>query len=183
MAHQPQRRELLTCAGAFGLARLAGLTGLAGLTTAAGCGLIPPANLESPRLAFSGFAFKSIGLEEVRFRVTVDAENPNDVDIPLTQLGFRLELLGQAFAQGRSELERIELPRRGSRAIPIEFTVRTSELLDLLRSARWSDPQLLSYRLSGQANWGRSPFTIRFDRQGDLDALRGLSQLFEATRR
>ncbi|UCE31065.1 MAG: LEA type 2 family protein [Burkholderiales bacterium] len=154
-----------------------------GLGALAGCGLVPPANLQSPRLTFSGFDLKSIGLEEVRFRLIVEADNPNAVDIPLSNLAFELELLGQPFAKGRSELDRIELPRRGSRAVPIEFTVRTVDLLDLLRASRWSDPAALAYRLRGEANWSRSPFKVRFERKGSFEALRRLQQLLDATER
>ncbi len=55
------------------------------------CSALPPANLQPPEVAVADLALADIGLERLRFLVTLDAINPNDVDIPLTDV--RLDLL------------------------------------------------------------------------------------------
>lgn len=143
----------------------------------AGCNAMPPPNLRSPNVVFSDFGLSDIGFERVKFVLTVEADNPNDVDIPLTNVRFDLALLGQPFAEGAVDRDRITLPRRSTKQIPIEFTVPTSRLLDVARVAKTGDFARLTYRLSGRANWGESSLTIPFERSGDLDIFRKLREL------
>ena len=73
------------------------------------------------------------------------------------------------------------LPARGRQQVPVEFTVPTSRLLDVLerfRSGNWDN---FSYRLAGHANWGNTPFGVPFERSGNLDILKRLSILFGST--
>jgi len=162
----PRRRTCLAAAGAAALL--------------AGCNALPPADLKPPRLAFSDFRVEELGLSEIRFVLAVDTENPNDVEIPLRNIDFALELLGQPFADGSALDRAVTLPALGARTIPVQFTVPTSRLLGLLRSLRSAEPAQWSYRLSGSATWGWSGVPLRFDRHGDLEALRELGELFRA---
>ncbi|MCO5099755.1 MAG: LEA type 2 family protein [Burkholderiaceae bacterium] len=146
----------------------------------AGCNALPPADLEPPRLAFSDFRVEELGLSEIRFVLAVDTENPNDVEIPLRNIDFALELLGRPFAEGSMLDRAVTLPALGARTIPVQFTVPTARLLELLRSLRSAEPAQWSYRLSGSATWGWSGFPLRFDRRGDLAVLRELGRLLEA---
>ena len=140
----------------------------------AACGVLPPLDLQPPKLTFSAFRIQSVNLEETRFVLTVDADNPNDVDVPLSNLKFDLDLLGAPFASGGAQEASLTLPRKASRPVSIDFTVPTSRLLDLIRRVRPADMSSLSYRLKGSATWGSSGVTIPFERAGDLGTLRGL---------
>lgn len=142
------------------------------------CSALPPANLQPPEVAVADLALADIGLERLRFLVTLDTINPNDVDIPLTDVRLDLTVFDIAVAQGTVVQRQVTLPARGSRRIPVEFTVPTSRLLDLVarfRSGNWTD---FSYRLSGQANWGNTPFQVPFERSGNLDILKRLAIVF-----
>ncbi len=146
-------------------------------TLLAACGLLPPANLVSPRVSFVDFAVRDIGLSEIRFTMVVSADNPNDVDVPLRDISFQLDLLGSAFAEGSVANGRIDLPARGQREITVDFTASTTSLLavfERLQATGRADPL---YRLRGTASWGRSGVPIRFERSGDLESLRRLGEI------
>lgn len=157
--------------------RRAWITASGALVLLAGCGALPPRDLEPPRLRFSDFRIDELGLSEIRFLLAVDTENPNEVAIPLRNIDFALELLGRPFADGTVLERAVTLPALGERTIPVRFTVPTSRLLALLRELRTAEPVLWSYRLSGTASWGWSGYPLRFDRSGDLEVLRELDEL------
>lgn len=162
-AVEPLRRRWLAAAGAAGLL--------------AGCNALPPADLKPPRLAFSDFRIGELGLSEIRFVLAIDTENPNTVEIPLRNIDFTLEVLDRPFADGSVPDREVTLPALGARTIPVQFTVPTSRLIALLRSLRSAEPAQWSYRLAGSATWGWSGLPLRFDRRGDLEALRELGGL------
>lgn len=145
----------------------------------AACGVLPPADLVAPRVSVADVSVRDLGLEEIRFELTLDTDNPNDVDVPLTDLVFDLDLFGRSFAVGRTVQRSITLARGARTAIPVQFTVPTSRLLDALRELRLEGGAPLAYRLRGSARWGASPFPVRFERAGDLDALRKLRDLLQ----
>ncbi len=146
----------------------------------AGCNALPPADLKPPRLSFSDFRLETLGLSEIRFLLAVDTENPNEVAIPLRNVEFALELLGEPFADGTVLGRAVTLPALGARTIPVQFSVPTSRLVSLLRSLRSAEPAQWSYRLTGSATWGLSGLPLRFERRGDLEALRALDELLQA---
>ena len=150
------------------------------LPVVAACSAIPPLDLKSPKIAVSGLSVRSLGLSEIAFLLTLNADNPNEVDIPLTDLVFDLELFGQPFASGAAQERSITLPRLASREVPIAFTVPTSKLVELISRLTGSDGDRFTYRLKGSAKWGSSPFPISFDKQGDLEALRQLEKLLRS---
>lgn len=156
------------------------LIAAASLCWLAACNALPPADLQSPRLRFGEFRIADLGLSEIRFVLAVDTENPNDVDVPLRNLDFELELLEQPFASGRVLERALTLPALGVRSVPVEFTVPTTRLVDVLRRARSADLSEMSYRLAGSASWGWSGIPLRFDRRGSLDVLRGLADLLRS---
>jgi LEA14-like dessication related protein len=145
------------------------LLGLAALQF--GCNVLPPMNLNSPEIAFSDLSVSEFNFEKVKFVVTVAAKNPNDVDIPLSNMKFNLNLLETAVGTGAA-LKDINLPKMGNADVPIEFVVGTNQLLGLLKQVNFRDLTKLSYSLKGSANWNNGPFTIPFERKGDLSMLK-----------
>jgi LEA14-like dessication related protein len=136
-----------------------------------GCSVIPPLNLKSPELAFSDLSISDMSLDKIKFVVTVAAQNPNDIDIPLSNMKFDLNLLETSVGTGTA-LKDVNLPKKGSAEVPIEFTVGTSQLLGLLKQVNFRDLGKLSYSLKGSANWNNGPFSIPFERRGDLSMLK-----------
>ena len=150
-----------------------GLAALAGGVLAA-CGLLPPPGLRAPEIHGAQIAVRGVGRDEIRFLLTLDTGNPNDVRVPLTGLRFDLDLLGQPFATGQALASTLELAPQARTAVPIEFSVPTSRLLAILRELRGDGEAGFPYRLRGSAAWGDSPFPVRFERTGDIDALHRL---------
>ncbi|HWS76543.1 MAG TPA: LEA type 2 family protein [Quisquiliibacterium sp.] len=148
------------------------------LPALAACSAFPPLDLKAPKLSFAGLSVPRIGLSDIDFLLTVLADNPNDVEVPLSNLQFELDLLGAPFASGGAREPTVTLPRLGTREVPIAFTVPTSRLLDLVSKARGEGGGRFEYRLRGSANWGNSPFRIPFEKTGDLEALRQLQKIF-----
>lgn len=155
----------------------------AAATALAACGLLPPIGLKSPRLSFAGLSVTGLGLSEIRFRVTLLASNPNDVELPLSNLRFDLDLLGEPFASGAPPSGRASIPAAGQAEIPVEFAVPTSRLLDALRRLRLDNDASIDYRVRGSANWGNSPITLHFERRDRIEPLRRLRNLLEPPRK
>jgi LEA14-like dessication related protein len=155
----------------------------AATTALAACGLLPPIGLKSPRLSFAGLSVTGLGLSEIRFRVALLASNPNDVELPLSNLRFDLDLLGEPFASGAPPTGRATIPAAGQAEIPVEFTVPTSKLVDALRRLRLDQDASIDYRVRGSANWGNSPITLHFERRDRIDPLKRLRNLLEPQRK
>jgi LEA14-like dessication related protein len=100
----------------------------------------------------SEIGLRDFGLSEVRFKVRLKARNPNEVDVPLTNMRADLGLFGTPFATGVVPAGTVYLPRHGSQWVPLEFRVSTLRVLDLVRQARGMDWSLLSYGIRGSSN-------------------------------
>ena len=147
----------------------------------AACGSLPPANLQAPEVGVSDLTLTDIGLDRLRFQVMLETINPNDVDVPLTNIRLDLTVFDIALANGTVVERQVTLPSRGRQQVPVEFTVPTSRLLDVLERFRAGNWDNFSYRLAGHANWGNTPFGVPFERTGNLDILKRLSIIFGAT--
>jgi LEA14-like dessication related protein len=183
--NHPSRRRFvgrtLNLFGYTGLTATGGL-GVVIASSTSGCNAVPPLNLKSPEVSFSDLAVSDIGLSQVRFIVTVDAKNSNEVDIPLSDAKFELSLMGNSFANGVSKEQSIVIPKNGNKTIPIEFTVPTGQIIDAVKKvvSRDASTQTLNnfnYVLKGSARWGSGPFTVPFERKGDLSALKKLTDV------
>ena len=91
--------------------------GLAGVGTTACGSLLPPADLKPPTVAFSDLAIDSVTAERVRFTVRIATQNPNTIDIPLSNLYFDLAILGRPLALGKVAEQRFVLPAGGATAL------------------------------------------------------------------
>ena len=150
---------------------------LAPVLLALGCGVLPPPNLKAPELTFRNLDVRDVGLESIRFDLIVDVRNPNEIDVPVSGLRVVLELNGQETARGVATESSFVLPGNTTRQVPLAFSARTSELLDVIRRLPGSLQSGLSYRLKGSASWGSSGFAIPFDRSGSLDLRAALRRL------
>ncbi len=163
-----RRRHLRTLGGLLAVS-------IGGLTY--GCNALPPRGLKPPTLIFRELSIKDASLEQVRFTLIIDANNPNDVDLPIRELNCVLELGGREIARGAARESAFVLPGAGSREVPLDFSARTGEILSVLRRLPESQGASIAYRLIGSARWGDSPFSIPFERQGSIDPLRSLRRL------
>lgn len=159
---RPTGRRALLIAGAVGAALLPPLLGA--------CAALPPGDMIPPRVSVIDVSFDQMGLTEIALTVTIDVENPNVYELPLTDLRADLELLGRPIGSGWSREVSSAVPAKGRRTVPMAFTVPTARLLDLVRAFRQADGQRVGYRVAGSARWGDGGRRVPFERTGDLQA-------------
>ena len=92
---------------------------VAGLT---GCSALAP-RIETPRLSIVGIAMTSADLFNQQFLVRLNVENPNDRQLPVKAIDYKLFLEGDSFAEGSTN-NAFVVPASG--ATEFDMTVRTN---------------------------------------------------------
>jgi LEA14-like dessication related protein len=86
------------------------------------CSALRP-DLQVPRLSLVSVAMTSADIFNQQFVVKVNVENPNDRELPITGIDYKLFLEGDSFAEGVSE-KPFTVPAQGD--IDFDLTVRTN---------------------------------------------------------
>ncbi len=73
---------------------------IAMIVAVSSCSALRP-DLKAPRLALVSVAMTSADIFNQQFLVRVNVENPNDRDLPITGLDYKLFLEGDSFARRR----------------------------------------------------------------------------------
>jgi LEA14-like dessication related protein len=141
------------------------------------CGILPPANVLPPRLSLTDLGISAFSMNEIKFTATVAADNPNNFAMPLSDTRLELLLLGQSVATGVTQGGRIELAASRATSVPVEFTVSTGKVMAALRQLGRGQWDQLSYQLKGDTKWGALGIPLSFERKGNFDALKKLSDL------
>jgi LEA14-like dessication related protein len=87
-----------------------------------GCSVLRP-DLQVPRLSLVSVAMTSADIFNQQFVVKVNVENPNDRELPITGIDYKLFLEGDSFAEGVSK-KPFTVPAQGD--IDFDLTVRTN---------------------------------------------------------
>lgn len=111
-------------------------------------------------------------LFEQKLKLRLRVYNPNDRDIPVDSLHFRMVSGDKTLASGQSEAP-VTIPRRGETVVELRANMQVMNLLRDLPALTREDGQL-HYRVQGDVvihDYGSVPF----DHPGvfDLDALQG----------
>ena len=88
----------------------------------AACSALRP-KLEVPRLTLVRIAMTSSDIFNQQFLVRVSVENPNDRELPITGIDYKLFLEGDSFAEGVSN-KPFTVPAKGE--TEFDMTVRTN---------------------------------------------------------
>ena len=155
------------------------------LACAAGLAACAPSQLglQAPVARVSELAFKRVGTGELVLLATLDVQNPNGIDLPISNLRFELELMERPFGEGRATQALSTLPARAAVEVPVEITLPTARLAELLRALRQNGDGMLPYRIRGSAGWGSQALTFSFERRGEIDALAALREAIRPLRR
>ena len=86
------------------------------------CSALRP-DLEVPRLSLVSVAMTSADIFNQQFVIKVNVENPNDRELPITGIDYKLFLEGDSFAEGVSN-KPFTVPAQGD--IDFDMTVRTN---------------------------------------------------------
>jgi hypothetical protein len=135
----------------------------------AGCAGVP-VGLKPPEVSVADISLIGGGLLEQRFIVRLRLINPNNRDISIEGVSFRLDLADHEFARGVSSRP-VKLPRLGEATMDVEAVTRLADVLGLARGRDGkAAPDLagaISYHLSGQLATGRY-VELPFERKGEL---------------
>ncbi|HEY0943172.1 MAG TPA: LEA type 2 family protein [Steroidobacter sp.] len=92
------------------------------LVSVSSCSALRP-ELQAPRLALVSVAMTSADIFNQQFLVRINIENPNDRDLPITGLDYKLFLEGDGFAEGLLN-KPFTVPANGE--TDFDMTVRTN---------------------------------------------------------
>lgn len=117
------------------------------LVTASSCSALRP-KLEAPRLALVHVAMTSADIFNQQFLVRVNVQNPNDRELSIKGLDYKLFLEGDSFAEGVTNKPFV-IPALGE--TDFDMTVRTNFVSGIGRLvSRLNGRQQVNYTVEGQ---------------------------------
>jgi LEA14-like dessication related protein len=131
---------------------------------ATGCASV--ANLEAPKLSVVSMKVQSADLFSQRMLVRMRVVNPNDRELPIKGISYRIEVNDAEFAQGESNTAFI-VPALGEAEFDVQVTANLASALTKFLSRKREDT--LEYRLVGSVSLS-SGFLRRipFDERGSV---------------
>ena len=118
------------------------------LVTLAGCSTFNP-KLEAPDLSLVGVQMLSTDMFAQKFQVRVLVKNPNDMEIPIKGLEYKIFLMGDSFADGETT-DRFSLPAHGEAEFDMLVTTNfVSSLGRLISRVGGGKLENLDYEIAG----------------------------------
>ncbi len=133
-----------------------------------GCAYLPQ-KPESPRVSLIGLNPVSIELFEQRYQVRLRLKNPNDFELPVRGMDFRLDINGEAFADGVSN-QTLTVPPFGEEVFELEVSSNLLQVFRQLQSLQQRGAPGLAYRITGSVAVGRYGQRLPFDYSGEFAA-------------
>ena len=150
-----------------------GILRLVLLALVTGCSSLP-GNPEPPRVNLVGLQLVSMELFEQRYQVRLRIKNPNAYELPIHGIDFRLDINGQAFADGVSNRS-VTVPAYGEDVIALEVSSNLIQVFRQLQSLEQSRSPGFEYRINGTIAVGDSGQRLPFDYSGDMQLSRPAS--------
>ena len=139
------------------------------LATLCACSVFVP-KMQAPQLAIVNVAMTSGDIFSQQFRVRLRVENPNDRELPVKAIDYKLFLQGDSFAEGTSTAP-FNVPAHGE--TEFDITMRTnfvSSIGRLLSRFDGSSENKVQYSMTGnvrlEGGWVRK---IPFSQSGVVD--------------
>jgi LEA14-like dessication related protein len=135
-------------------------------------------DLQSPRLSLVGVQVLSGDMFAQRFRVRVRVENPNDLELPVRGLEYKIILMGDSFADGTST-DAFLLPARGEAEfdmlVTTNFVSSFGRLLSRVGGGKLED---IEYEITGKVFVEKGMLRkIPFSHRGTVDFSKQLKPL------
>ena len=136
---------------------------LLAFSLAVGCATL---ELEAPKLSVISMKLQSADLFAQRLQVRMRVQNPNDRELPVKGIRYRIEVNDSELAQGLSDTPFV-VPALGEAEFDVQLTANLAGALSQLLSKRSADT--LEYRLVGDVALS-SGFLRRipFDERGSV---------------
>lgn len=122
---------------------------------------------EAPRVSLVGIEPVSIQLLEQRFRVSLRVQNPNDREITIRGLDYRIVINDKVFAQGVTG-KPVEVPAWGEGIAEVEVVSSLERVIDQLEAFGERPGPDIDYALSGHVRVDGVPFPIPFQYRDTL---------------
>lgn len=131
----------------------------------------PIESAQPPQVRLADIRLLPGGLFEQKFELELVLTNPNNFDLPLDGMTFKLALNDAPFAEGVSNAS-VTVPRLGEARVPV---VATTTILDIMQQVlALGGKGDLTYRLEGLAHLGGlSSRSVPYERSGKLQLLPG----------
>ena len=142
----------------------------------AGCAAFAP-KLESPKLSLLGIQMLSTDMFAQKFRVRVKVENPNDLELPVRGLDYKIILMGDSFAEGVSG-DRFVVPAKGEAEFDMLVTTNfVSSLGRLISRVGGGKLENLDYEIAGEVMLDKGFVKkIPFSHHGQVDIAKALAK-------
>lgn len=141
------------------------LTLLAAIT--AGCAT--PGGLKKPTMEVTEVRIAGFDRESIQLTVLMRVQNPNPVEISLTDIEAKLFIADQELAKAESTQAKVVLPASGSLLLPMRVTVPYKTLPDALQK---SITKIISggipYKIVGSVTTFNGLLTVPFEKTGEI---------------
>lgn len=125
-----------------------------------------PFNAKAPKVSVAEVSVKRFGLFEQIFDVGLRVNNPNDFDIDIEGLEFKLEINSREFATGVAHTH-THVPAFSSAVVHVDTTTQSDKLLQQMKTL----PEILKdgvpYRIYGRIKIDSVSYWLPFDRNGE----------------
>lgn len=133
----------------------------------AGCAAVP-SRIDPPGVSLADLRPQGFTLLEQTYLLTLRVQNPNDFDIPIDGLSYRLEVNDEELASGVSS-QSVTLPRFGSALIEVEAVSSLAGLFrQIIALQQEGKGGVLRYRLVGKISGGKLWPSVPFDHRSEL---------------
>ena len=134
-------------------------------------------DLKTPQLEVLGVQMLSTDMFAQRFVVRMHVQNPNDLELPVKGIDYTLLLMGDLFAEGKTE-EPFVLPALGEAEFDMTVTTNfVSSLGRLISRVGGGKLEDLDYEIAGEVLLDRGFVKkIPFNHHGTVDVARALGK-------
>lgn len=142
---------------------------------AASCSTL--SDLQAPRVELLGVQVMSADMFAQRFKVRLLVQNPNDVELPVKGIDYKIIMMGDSFADGMST-ERFVLPAMGEAEFDMQVTTNfVSSFGRLLSRVGGGKLENVDYEIAGDILLDKGVLRkIPFSHRGTVDFLKVLDK-------
>ncbi len=122
---------------------------------------------ESPIVTVTRLEPAEMGLLEQRYQLTLRVQNPNDFELPIRGLTYKLEINDEEFARGVSS-EAVTVKPFGEETIKVNVTSNLLSLVGKLKNLAPNAASGLRYKISGNIALVGETFRLPFGKEGEI---------------
>ena len=140
-----------------------------GLLAASSCATVPK-DLRAPDFEVMRIEMQSSDMFAQHFKVRLKVQNPNEIEMPIKSLDYKLLLMGDSFGEGMSD-QPFVLPANGDAEFDMTLTTTiVSSVGRLISRVGGSKLENIEYEIAGKVVLGKGFVRkLPFDHKGTVD--------------